>query len=353
METPRFLHASPPIRPGGAISTTPCESAGIGQSTLDNFDAGFLDTIKNNSRKLNTELVDEIANRWVLIHTIEEINALEKSDRRSKVARMGEESYVPGNILDGPNVKLQNYITRKFREYIEHVKGKDLIFRQRLPTMKGETKYMSIPYTTRFSSIYRNNVKAHLDSLIARMGSKPCVLLTLTVDPKPYGWDMGAMWSTIKKEFNRFLTTIFGIIGRRIAYLCVPEAQPRSGLPHLHVVFFEASRLMDWRQIKKHWRIGRIDVKPPKQSPHAIRYVTKYITKTFTLTDDANVLSQACLWYYEIRSFTHSLGLMPSLSKKVKHQWTLVATMWCLYPGAREWINNHLEVFDILLSANG
>lgn len=353
MLPPLLSHTSSPVGAGGGHLITPGESAEIHQSALLNFDAGFLDSIKNNSRKAPDELIDEIANRWVLIHTKEEINALEPPVRRSKVARMAESLYVPGNIRDAPNEKLQNYIKQKFTEYLDHVKGKDLIFRHRQRDIKGNTKYLAIPYTTRFTGRYRNNVKTHIDILITKRAGQPCVLLTLTVDPKLYDWDMGVMWTTIKKEFNRFLTTIFGIIGHRIEYLCVPEAQPTSGLPHLHVVFFEASRLLDWRQLKKHWKIGRINVKPPKQSTHAIRYVTKYITKTFTATDSANVLSQSCLWYYEVDSFTHSLGLMPSLSKKVKHQWSLVATMWCLYPGSREWIKNHLEVFDALLEDHG
>jgi len=159
----------------------------------------------------------------------------------------------------------------------------------------------------------------------------------------------------IKHEFNRFLNDVYRIIGHRIPYMCVPEPQ-KNGNPHLHILFFGVTRIMDWREVKKYWKIGSVYLNRTIENKHiknSIEYITKYLTKTFSKTTGANVLAQALVWLFEVRSFTTSEGLMPSLSKKSWHRYELMGTVWCFFDEDWRYLECDPENFDALLSSNG
>lgn len=349
-------HTSSPVGAGGGNLTTPGESAATPQTTLGNLGVRLLDSNKNNSTPLPEWVRKGIETRDIIISTAAEMLAGERPTRANIISQAYESRDVSAHDGNGADIPLRHYIIEQFLQYIARQEKKHLILRERKRNVKGQPVYRCLPFTNRFSAAYQRNVTRHLNGLIRQMGGKRAVMLTLTMDPKPYGWDTKTMWKAVKSEFNRFLTDIFRIIGHRIEYLCVPEAQPKSGLPHLHILFFNVSRVMDWREILRYWKVGGIHINRTPAGKHIgnpIKYITKYLTKTFNKTNSANVLSQATVWYYGIRSFTQSRKLMPPLSKKSSHRYELAGNIWCFYENDWKNIEVHPEIFDILLSADG
>jgi hypothetical protein len=132
------------------------------------------------------------------------------------------------------------------------------------------------------------------------------------------------MWTDIKKQLNRFLTNIkyyFKKEKRKFPpYICSIEAH-KKGNPHLHLVFLGASRLMDWRKIRDIWHLGHIYIN--RDSDHRkirnpVSYLMKYITKTYTDTNEDNNLTQALCWLFNIRSYQCSRGLTYPIKTKIK-----------------------------------
>jgi hypothetical protein len=163
--------------------------------------------------------------------------------------------------------------------------------------------------------------------LIWKYGNANCVSLVLTLNPKIYDNNLFDMCINIKKEMNRFLTALkyyfkkYNIIFPE--YIATIEFQ-KSGNPHLHFVFFRCTRLMDWRKLRKLWGRGHISVNRTYDGykiKNPINYITKYITKTFTKTNDENCLSQSLVWLFNIRSFSTSRGLITPIKAKNSGEW--------------------------------
>ncbi|MFB6089341.1 MAG: hypothetical protein ABEK36_06185, partial [Candidatus Aenigmatarchaeota archaeon] len=177
-----------------------------------------------------------------------------------------------------------------------------------------------------------------------------------------------SMWENIRPQSNRFLTNIRNYFKRKgktmPPYLATIEAQsgeanhcldcgnrfskklsrcPKClsdnfrlrvnmvsrGNPHLHILFFNASRLMDWRQARRYWGLGGVylnktpdgcDIRFP------VHYVLEYVVKTYTDPDDSySPLTQALSWFFGVRSFTCSRGLVPPLNNPEPSGWTALA----------------------------
>lgn len=173
--------------------------------------------------------------------------------------------------------------------------------------------------------------------LIYKYGNENAVNLTLTIDPKLYGHDKFKMWNDIKKQCNRFLTNLrYHFEKKNISfplYIMTIEAH-KNGNPHLHFVFLNCKRLMDWRKLRKKWKLGRVYINRTYQNRrihHPISYITKYITKTFTKTNEKNRLTQSIVWFFHIRSFSTSRGLIYPINPIGNGDWNLV----CLVIGNR------------------
>lgn len=184
----------------------------------------------------------------------------------------------------------------------------------------------------RYSASYQKKIVKRANWLAWKYRKASSVMLTLTLNPKLFGNDKIAMWLSIKKEFNRFMTLLRyhlkkkGIIlGKDVPYLSTIEAMNgRSendfigkGNPHIHVVFIGATRLFDWHLIEKWWGLGFIRINRTygnKKIRKPINYVMKYVTKTYSPTDEKNLLTQSLSWLFGSRSFQPSRNLMYPLS---------------------------------------
>jgi len=154
-------------------------------------------------------------------------------------------------------------------------------------------------------------------------------MVTLTLNPALYESKL-EMWISIKSELNRFLTAVrieLKKYGREMPpYIATIEAMHgrkennylSKGNPHVHIVFIGASRLMDWRRLTHLWGKGHIWINRTYENRkvrNPISYVTKYITKTFTEVSEENMLQQALVWFFSVRSYSCSRGLIRPLNE--------------------------------------
>jgi hypothetical protein len=173
---------------------------------------------------------------------------------------------------------------------------------------------------TKFNVKYKAKVIRRMRYLAYKFKKSNCVLLTLTLDPKKYDDNLVMMWNDIKKQQNNFFRKLRHHLkksNRRLPkYVSTIECQHGEGSwmnPHIHILFFDCSRLMDWRKIRDIWKIGHIFInrtKEGKKIRNPVDYITKYITKTYTDTSRDNILDQAIQWFFNIRSFSYSSGLI-------------------------------------------
>jgi len=239
-------------------------------------------------------------------------------------------------LIQQYNEELLRWSIKNFDRYQTHINEHQHYIV--LKNKKEPTKRVLLPLETRYSKNYQIKIKKRLSWLIHEYGNTNAVSLILTIDPKKYAYDKYLMWKNIKKEFNRFLTDLrYYFKKRRLLfpkYLCSIESQkgrPENnyiarGNPHIHMVFLDCIRLLDWRKIRDLWGLGHIYINRTyegKKIRYPINYIAKYITKTFTDTNENNLLTQALCWLFSIRSFSTSRGLIYPLHKKGKGLWEI------------------------------
>ena len=217
-------------------------------------------------------------------------------------------------LIEKSNEFLINFAKKEFKKYLSYQTGRYICV-----VSDVIESLFELNKNIRYSDLYRRKVIKRMRYLMGRYGNSKSVLLTLTIDPSKFNNDKVRMWMDVKHELNRFLTLVKYHLTKydRVLppYLATIEAQ-KNGNPHIHIVFLNASRLLDWRAIKKYWGLGYVWIN--RSSAHSkvrnpISYVTKYITKTFCDTNLHNVLTQALTWLFNIRSYSYSksLGIYP------------------------------------------
>ena len=209
---------------------------------------------------------------------------------------------------------LLNYAKHSFLSYLNGVSQPTYI----VATKGDETRF--IPAKHRFTEEYSKKIKKRINYLIATRGNDNAVMLTLTLDPSLFVNKI-EMWQSIRQEQDRFLKAVRQVLNRNglklPQYLTTIEAQ-KNGNPHIHIVFFGAKRLLDWRIIAKLWGLGYVFINRTNRSKkvrHPISYVAKYITKTYTTSTDKNLLTQSLVHLFGVRSYTCSRGLIYPLNK--------------------------------------
>lgn len=220
------------------------------------------------------------------------------------------------------NEYLLNFVASSFSKYLDKIK------KQRFIRIKKGDKSKLLELDTRYSRSYQKKIRNRMNWLVYKYGNSSAVLLTLTIKPSNFNDDKLEMWRSIKKEFYRFMDALqkhFNRHGRDFPpYLASIQAQ-KNGNPHLHVVFFNATRLIDWRKIKDLWGLGFIYINRTHSGQkirYPINYICRYITHTFTKTNDRNMLTQSLVWLFNVNSYSKSdsLGLHPLKSHK-KSEW--------------------------------
>jgi hypothetical protein len=214
--------------------------------------------------------------------------------------------------IDEQNKLLIDYSLKSFNKYISDLQEFNrFIYAEDLQGHKT-----LIEFDNRYCKSYQDKINRRANYIGWRYRKARSVLLTLTVDPSKYNNDKYLMWIDIKKQLNRFLTNVkyhFKKEKRKVPpYICSIEAQ-KNGNPHLHLVFLGASRLMDWRKIRDIWHLGHIFINRDSDNRkirNPVNYLMKYISKTYTDTNEENNLTQALCWLFNIRSYQCSRGLI-------------------------------------------
>lgn len=220
--------------------------------------------------------------------------------------------------IDDLNKLLFDFALKSFKDYIfDQEEFNRFIYAENI-----EENKILIELDNRYCKSYQDKINRRAKYIGWKFRRSRSVLLTLTIDPFKYNNDKYLMWVDIKKQLNRFLTNVkyhFKKEKRRFPpYICSIEAQ-KNGNPHLHIVFLGASRLLDWRQIRDIWKLGHIFINRDNDNRkirNPVNYLMKYISKTYTDTNEKNELTQALCWLFNIRSYQCSRGLIIPLKPK-------------------------------------
>lgn len=239
-----------------------------------------------------------------------------------------------------------NHIENKFVGYIDY-----LSLDKKGIVLSDIDKRFLIRYNTKFSEHYSEKVKRRMKFLSLNNANNDCVLLTLTLNPSKFD-NFVNMWLVIKKEQNRFMTRIKQVLKDKgienVRFLSTIECQKgeKSWLnPHIHIVFFGLKRLMDWRKIEKIWNNGYVWINrtsDKKKIRKPIDYITKYITKTYTDTDKYNIREQAIQWFFNVRSFSYSNGLVYPLNYNL-NDYDFLCNVYCDSSHILDWFKDNLE----------
>ena len=199
--------------------------------------------------------------------------------------------------------------------YRHHVKDRGIVL------INKNTKELKVlPYFTRFSDgYYRKAIRK-----IKRIHSDRGVFLTLTVDPRRYLCLKDA-YRALQGGWNRLLTMLRKRF-KTLEFVRIPEFQS-NGSPHLHVLFFGISRLIDADELREFWdrRYGVGTFVYLKKlyngSNRVVSYLVKYMVKLLDAADyefkgsdglvDAQAGFQLALaWSLDLRAFSVSQGIL-------------------------------------------
>jgi hypothetical protein len=229
------------------------------------------------------------------------------------------------DFKDRLNKQLLDFAKTRFNGYIKEINSDDRFI---YATDKISDENIIFELDTRYSKSYQEKIQRRAKYLSYHFRRSKSVLLTLTIDPSIYSDDKFKMWINIKKEYNRFITAVkyyFKKQGMKLPpYICTIEAQKgraennyvARGNPHLHICFLGASRLLDWRVLRDLWGLGHIWINRAQDNRkirNPVNYIMKYITKTYTETNNENCLTQSLCWLFNIRSYQCSRGLITPL----------------------------------------
>jgi len=216
------------------------------------------------------------------------------------------------------NKLLINYALKSFNKYILELEE----FKRYIYAEDNQGHKTIIEFDNRYCKSYQDKINRRAKYIGWYFRKTKSVLLTLTIDPAKYNNDKYLMWIDIKKQLNRFLTNVkyyFKKENKKFPpYICSIEAQ-KNGNPHLHLVFLGASRLMDWRKIRDIWHLGHIFINRDNSNRkirNPVNYLMKYISKTYTDTNENNNLTQALCWLFNIRSYQCSRGLIKPIKPR-------------------------------------
>lgn len=234
------------------------------------------------------------------------------------------------NFKTNLNNQLLDFAQNRFNSYISEINSDDRFIY--VEDNINDDKLV-FELDTRYSRSYQEKIIRRAKYLSYHYRNKRSVLLTLTIDPSKYANDKYKMWIDIKNQYNRFITAVkyyFKKQGLKLPpYICTVEAQKgrpennyiSKGNPHLHICFLGASRLLDWRVLRDLWGLGHIWVNRSQDNRkirNPVNYIMKYITKTYTETNNENRLTQSLCWLFNIRSYQCSRGLITPLKPSCK-----------------------------------
>lgn len=195
-----------------------------------------------------------------------------------------------------------------------------------------------VPASKRGNSVYRRRVAQRMAETERGFVSLNCkdgrtktqvALVTLTYRP-----DILKPWERVGEDFNQFRSLIKRAFGG-VKILRTWESTEK-GAPHAHalIAFLDTSfkakllwskkekkfvvRLKRYKEIRKCWKQGHVDVRGVYDLKGAIGYLTKYLLKQLEGTSRKALLTLAKCWIYGKRSFSASRLDSPMHNKSMK-----------------------------------
>jgi len=148
-------------------------------------------------------------------------------------------------------------------------------------------------------------------------------LLFITLTYREEGRSLEELWTSIGKDYNRFISALRKRYGRVEVVRCWEAT--RRGLPHIHLIaLFEGHhftvfkhrgkwRVRGKRDLESLWPHGFMDVVGLSALSSGVGYLGKYLFKQYSKAqvnpyNDKQVRSLALCWFFRRRSFSISRG---------------------------------------------
>ena len=262
MATPGFLHASPPIEPGGAISTTSCESA------------------EDNSNCPGYNIYNSAGHQEILAA------AMRGRAERSKILIDVASRMLPGTF-EGEMKKLWYDVEERYQNM--HI------------VLKNEKEdIIAFPIYHRFDERAQRKLLWRFNQI--KISGRQAIFLTLGCDIKNWKSPMEAAkaikkaWGNMRKYFNIK------------DYVCVIEFFKKTHYPHLHVLILDRTWIAHREEIADKWEeygFGRqLRVPRIENGDAGLRYTIKYLRKPLP------VYEKAMLFFGNIRQYSTSHGML-------------------------------------------
>lgn len=152
----------------------------------------------------------------------------------------------------------------------------------------------------------------------------PMLYITVTVDPRIVGYDIGLSWLLFGKWWNSFITNLRNQYGCEISYIRSWQSQDNF-MPHGHALVYFKDRsftAVQWRDrdggisfrlpsrskdrslIKNAWKWGNCDIQCVADTQTAYKDLLKYVLRD--LEGGASDKTNGMVWFFEKRSFAIS-----------------------------------------------
>jgi len=254
--------------------------------------------------------------------------------------------------------------------YLEWIDDRYIVLRRTEDAPPDVPPFLLIRYKTRFNDPSRilENVEKY-EKIFENAGKayKKAVFLTLTTDPKRHK-SIYHSWKFFSKNFNRFMSWLRKKLGFRPPYVAVYEFT-KSGLMHVHVIFFGLSYLAHKYTITEAWkRTGQGEItyiyalknekgkfvwsrgkpKDCKSSKTAEDYLKKYLMKGMN-----NPKALVFYWVSNKRFFTYSRSLLIGEKKVVVSTgffeffgtWKYMLIPFVVFERIKEWEEGEEEYY--------
>lgn len=200
------------------------------------------------------------------------------------------------------------------KSYRKEVKNKKIVLRD-----KETDDLIFLDYYTRFSDEYYFDVCDKLNGVVA----KDAVFLTLTINPRRFT-SLNHAYKELQKSWSKLLDMLQGRWDHKLKFIKIVEFQ-KNGSPHLHVLFFGITRLIDANELRVFWNkiYGEgtfVKLEHIKNDyARVISYIQKYLIKRLedvSEYDDLQELDHLGLsWALNLRAFSSSHGIFNNVLK--------------------------------------
>lgn len=221
-----------------------------------------------------------------------------------------------------------NYVLIEFKDYLDATKDRYIILEQQ-KVIDGELieQRIAIPYKTRFTKSYRDQVLRRTDKVYFKQG----YFITLTTSLRNFHNIIEATES-LKKQANVFFTALRRIKNKP-RYLCITEFGKINYMVHLHILTDCYITEEEQAYLERVWLKQGVKTKfEPLRNVYASVYIKKYLNKGFLLNGDPkHDVIPALFWLTNKRAYSYSKGLIPPLSKRINKDPTIKKDKgnWC------------------------